>query len=597
MKLVTIVRLAIVCLVSIVSAVYINPSLLPTTFLPHHLPSYFTLPYLSKTTILHFPRQPPNMPGRIDFNVELQLRVATLEAENHLIKAQLAQSLTGSAYIMELAAAEHQMQDERHQLEHENKRLRNNINAGLKEETRILRAKLESAMKCNERLIDRLSSFNEENNILNAKLDSAMQCNDRLTNRLDASRHAAEVAQAQQERGRNESPVWFGSWAGSENHVAENEVGNDAATRKTVGAWITDYYWPSSTEDCKRDQTVDYLAKSEHSIGSNDAEAQSQPSMEGADSTPDGEQQSEKLASEKSITPWKSIESMNTVKKTAAAVQKLANSDEQDKKNQPSTPVADVIRIEATNGETFYIHSASSSPMDPLTSTEEASKHQLRREARSVQRSFRDHEHNRLAGAAAWIEDYSEEEYADYWVEYAAEHRDHSAGEWRQYYESKVRPAYVKKMAARSGSKAVEKESISGDGEKDSRLIGQRKDSAFAGPNEGEVKSSVGPLIDLTAVQEEEETRSAHSAEMPAVAVARYHTFQLRECRAFAKSIQKNNKRLAPEEVNFTSLSAASEAASEVSIRSFKASDVKEIDVPARSVQQSIDEVVNREAK
>jgi len=524
------------------------------------------------------------MSDRIQYDpmVALQIRLATVEAENHLIKSQLAQALTGSAYMLDLMGSQQHLQniknetqDQSAQLEHENKRLRNNLNAGLKEEARILRAKLDSAVQCNERLTDRIAAFKEDSQILRAKLDSALQCNERLTDRLDAARRAAEVAQAQKERVRPESPVWFGSWAGSEKLVDESQVGNDAATRKSVGAWIANSHWPSAAEDCKRDQPVDWLARSERSIGSNDAEVQSQSHLS---------KESVKAPSEKSIRPWKSVESMHAAKQAAAAIAKLPINDEQETK--ASKPVADgVLRIEASNGETFYIHTPSSSPMQALTSTEEANKHPLGREARSLQSTFKDNEHNRLAGAAVWIEDYSEHEYASYWVEYAARHHDHSAGEWRQYYESKIRPTYIEKMAARNNNGSSNDQKVF-------RVVDQRKDSAFAGVPENEAK----PLIDLMMEIEDEEVRSA--AEQKTTTkdpMVRYNTSQLRECRAFARSIKKGGKRFAPapERVDFTELFGVSDdedEAREVSIRSFTASDVREIDLGLKSIDAVIDE-------
>lgn len=55
---------------------------------------------------------------------------------------------------------------------------------------------------------------------------------------------------------------------------------------------------------------------------------------------------------------------------------------------------------------------------------------------------FLSHEHNRLAGAACFIEELKDpDSYAEYWVEYACQHRDHTAEEWRAYYEARIRPS------------------------------------------------------------------------------------------------------------------------------------------------------------
>ena len=510
----------------------------------------------------------------------LQMRNATLEAENRLIKAQLTQSQVGAAYMIDLAGAQHHMQRQEKLLQQEVRRLRNQIDSGQR----------------------------EVNQLLSAKLDSALEDNERLTDQLEASRRASEIAREQKERGRVESPVWFGSWVGSEHQGQGNDGVNDAAAMNSVAAWIETSHLPASTEECKRGQAIDPLAKSE-CFGSNDAQ-----SMEAFCSTP-----SIKLAAEKASAR-----------------------NEQDKK-AAFRPVSEGLRMEASNGETFYVHSPSSSSMQALTSTDEVNKHQLKRElrriGRSVQRRFQDHEHNRLAGAAGWIEDYSEEEYEQYWVEYASEHSDHSAREWREYYENNVRPGYLAKMAARDKQ---EKTSSSG-GEKTSVPGGKRKDSAFPVLNEGEArKIGLGiegvhgesgatdtmtsvvqpPLIDFMVV-EEEKTLSARPTEMPRAATAeqssdhhtdnnsnklvastkqpepattqrvtRYSTHHLRECRAFARSVVKNNKRSAPDEIDWTTVLAGNEP-HEMPIRSFNRSDVKGVDVRASNSsygQQQIDE-------
>jgi hypothetical protein len=55
---------------------------------------------------------------------------------------------------------------------------------------------------------------------------------------------------------------------------------------------------------------------------------------------------------------------------------------------------------------------------------------------------FLDHEHNRLAGVACFIQDLKDpEEYDEYWIDYANKHQDHTAEEWKEYYESQIRPS------------------------------------------------------------------------------------------------------------------------------------------------------------
>jgi hypothetical protein len=55
---------------------------------------------------------------------------------------------------------------------------------------------------------------------------------------------------------------------------------------------------------------------------------------------------------------------------------------------------------------------------------------------------FLDHEHNRLAGSACFINDLTDPvEYEGYWIDYATKHQDHTAEEWKHYYESQIRPS------------------------------------------------------------------------------------------------------------------------------------------------------------
>lgn len=54
---------------------------------------------------------------------------------------------------------------------------------------------------------------------------------------------------------------------------------------------------------------------------------------------------------------------------------------------------------------------------------------------------FLDHEHNRLAGVACYIDEIKNpHDYAEHWIDYANKHQDHTAEEWKEYYESQIRP-------------------------------------------------------------------------------------------------------------------------------------------------------------
>ncbi|KAK3718359.1 hypothetical protein LTR37_005172 [Vermiconidia calcicola] len=55
-------------------------------------------------------------------------------------------------------------------------------------------------------------------------------------------------------------------------------------------------------------------------------------------------------------------------------------------------------------------------------------------------------EHNRLLGAAFFIEEMSEDEKAEHWERLAFDKGRHSAKEWQAYYEEMVRPAYLAKV-------------------------------------------------------------------------------------------------------------------------------------------------------
>jgi hypothetical protein len=64
---------------------------------------------------------------------------------------------------------------------------------------------------------------------------------------------------------------------------------------------------------------------------------------------------------------------------------------------------------------------------------------------------FLDHEHNRLAGVACFIKDLEDtDEYDEYWFDYANKHESHTAEEWREYYESQIRPARFETGTAQS---------------------------------------------------------------------------------------------------------------------------------------------------
>ena len=56
-----------------------------------------------------------------------------------------------------------------------------------------------------------------------------------------------------------------------------------------------------------------------------------------------------------------------------------------------------------------------------------------------------DYEHNRLLGAACFVEAKTVEEQAEHWIEYARQNPRHSSEEWQSYYQNVIRPAYLQK--------------------------------------------------------------------------------------------------------------------------------------------------------
>ena len=442
--------------------------------------------------------------------ISLRCTNASLEAELRLVKAQLAQSHAGGVYLIDLLGEQRVSPFDTSR-----------------------RAAIAGSNSQQQQQQQQQHKYEQENKLLQAKLEAALECNRNLTLRLEKFRSAARAVLEHEKRGRIESPTGCGSWIGNDGFVVGNEddiiAENENARRvaKAVAGWVGTGQWPSSVEAGKGRQIIEPVLQSKQS-GSNDAEVESCLSMEAMRSTTSCDEKSQKSVSEpRSCSKW--LGGSQAATKSASVAQTLSTSD---KKEKTTTPVKKGIRLEASNGETFYVHPPPS-PLPGLTPTDEANRRQLRRAGRPINARFHDHEHNRLAGKACWIEDYTEEEYNEHWVKYASEHRDHSAGEWRKYYESKVRPGYLKKIGV--SNKQTEKNSSNVQIEKESSASGKRKDSAFAVPTEVEVRSKAtgfesegvngesratkavksceqAPLIDLMVV--EEETLSAEKAEM-----------------------------------------------------------------------------------
>jgi hypothetical protein len=242
-------------------------------------------------------------------------------------------------------------------------------------------------------------------------------------------------------------------------------------------------------------------------------------------------------------------------------------------------PNGKTLTIETHEGELFYIQTGPA-----LTSTEEANKHPLRRERRSLSPRIAAHEHNRLAGVATFIDDLDNEAYAAYWQQYASEHRDHSARQWREYYEAEIRPAYRKKLAGEV--QAAEKVESSGDESKEVVVSGdenddERKDSVVPGGCER------FPLvdIDLEASEEEFAVASIEEKQPEAAAVPRfihYNASELRDCRPFARFVVKKSQRIAPDDEDFSNLLEMRNIR-EVPMTAYTGADIKEVTIKPSS--------------
>ena len=212
----------------------------------------------------------------------------------------------------------------------------------------------------------------------------------------------------------------------------------------------------------------------------------------------------------------------------------------------------------------------------------------------------------------------NQEEYKSYWYGYARQHPEHGPRQWREYYEAEIRPAYLKKMAAGSKQPAVEEASVSSGEDKKSVVpraspkSSVRKDSMFAHANgAAEARSSVVdfamspfPLIGMT-IEEEEAEVSAYVAatgatttipEQPKPAASqpqtqptaekkpfiRYNISEMKQCRPFARSVVRNNHRIAPTEPDFSTVLEMRNLR-EMPMRAVAKGEVKEISIKAPS--------------
>ena len=468
---------------------------------------------------------------------KLYMRIASLETEVSYLKEQLAQSNAGSHYLIELYSSQRNTPSPQQAvIEASEQQLQARVNE-LQEENIALRAQLSTDLE-------------QEQKRLQAKLDAVLKSNAALKRELQPFKDAVNFGPEQEKRDQIEQPNELGSWARGD-AFSENGSGNGAVyvVPESVRRWVATSEWPSSVEDCKRGTELAPKKPAEHISGSNDAaasafdEAESCVSMEaGCSAFSVGEDNSEK-AVEKSV-----------VENTEIAVNAAIN------------PIDHIVTIEANTGETFFAF-----PAPSLTSSEEAAKHSLRRERRSIKTTIEAYEHNRLAGFATFIEDLDEEAYDKHWKTYEREHRDHSARQWREHYETEVRPAYLEKLARKK--QAAEKEC-------------ERHDSVL------EPAVEPFPLIDMATIEEEsaliEEEAVVETAEKqpePAAAAPsflRYNIQQLRDCRPFARSVVKESQRIAPDDPDFTTLLDMRNVR-ETPMVAYSGKDIKEIEIKSSS--------------
>jgi hypothetical protein len=519
----------------------------------------------------------------------LYMRIASLEAEVHHLKGQLVNAAAGGNYLIELVGA-HRIQNARNPqqgaIEASQKQLEQQITQ-LLEENKRLKAHV-------------IADLEQKNASLQTKVDAVIKTNIALERQLEPFRNAARIGRQQKQREHAETSGELGSWARGD-AFASNDYRDGAShvVSEHVDRWVRSNNWPSDTEDCKRGPTqlVDLLTSvSEQGLGQRDsasatAEVESRLSMDAGCST-----------------------SSAAIKKSEKSTEKLVAV----KNESPSTPqrlIDDtVIHIETQCGQTFKVHAPPS-----LTSSEEAAKRTLRHENRSLQaREISVNEHNSLSGNVAWIEDYDQEEYKSYWYGYARQHPEHGPRQWREYYEAEIRPAYLKKMAAGSKQPAVEEASVSSGEDKKSVVpraspkSSVRKDSMFAHANgAAEARSSVVefavspfPLIGMT-IEEEEAEVSAYVAateatttipEQPKPAASqpqtqptaekkpfiRYNISEMKQCRPFARSVVRNNHRIAPTEPDFSTVLEMRNLR-EMPMRAVAKGEVKEISIKAPS--------------
>jgi hypothetical protein len=434
----------------------------------------------------------------------LYMRIASLEAEVHHLEGQLVNAAAGGNYLINLIGAQRVANHHTPQqaaIKASKQQLEQQVTQLLKE-NKVLKAQLEP-------------DLTQKNASIQAQLDAAIKTNVALERQLEPFQNAARIGRQQERREHADDAGELGSWARGD-AFASNDRRDEAShvVSEHLERWVRSNQWPSDVEDCKRapTQLVDLLTPvSEHTLGPHDsasaaAEMESRLSMEAGCSA-----------------------SAGGVNKSEKSVEKLVDV----KSESPNTPqrIIDeaIIRIDTHCGKTFLVHTPPS-----LTPTEIANGHKLRRETRSLQqpREISDGEHRSLAGNAVWIEDRDEEGYSKYWITYARKHPDHSARQWREYYEAEIRPGYLAKMAAENKQPAVEEASVSGDEDTESVVAGVqrqssgsdlRKDSLFAQttPSAAAPTSSIidfatsavpFPLIAFESIEEEEAEVSTYAA-------------------------------------------------------------------------------------
>lgn len=98
----------------------------------------------------------------------------------------------------------------------------------------------------------------------------------------------------------------------------------------------------------------------------------------------------------------------------------------------------DSVHVVGADGQTYQVSVSAEAPAFVSERT---------RQPTHPTSHFYDHEHRSLSGIAWLVEQLQADEGPGYWQDYADKHRTHTAEEWRNYYETNIRPGYLSKQS------------------------------------------------------------------------------------------------------------------------------------------------------